>query len=181
MTQLSTIPYWIETHGLAKTAEDTQARLAIVPCPVGGRQLRLAIRSVQEQGIESLVSLLSAEEVRVLGLRDEERFCREAGIDFRWFPVDDHSIPGSMEEFRSAVGSLQRDLRLGKGVGAHCFAGVGRSCMLMAGVLCAEGLSAEEAFTRLSAARGLQVPDTWLQSQWVGHFAESLRNSSGPL
>ncbi len=86
-----------------------------------------------------------------------------------------------MEEFRIAVDDLQRDLRAGKGVGAHCFAGIGRSCMLMACVLCAEGLSADEAFARLSAARGLQVPDTWLQIQWVEHFAESLERRGGPL
>ena len=128
------------------------------------------LRSLREQGIESLVSLLSAEEMRVLGLEDEARLCREVGIGFRWFPVTDHSIPESMEEYRALVEELQRDLRAGKGVGAHCFAGIGRSCMLMAGVLCAEGLSADEAFARLSAARGLTVPDTWLQKQWVEPF-----------
>ena len=79
-----------------------------------------------------------------------------------------------MEEFRLVVDQLHRDLRAGKGVGAHCYAGIGRSCMLMACLLCVEGLQPDEAFARLSAARGLRVPDTWLQIQWVEHFAESL-------
>lgn len=175
------IPYWVDTDGLAKTSDGALLRIAIVPCPAGGRQLATRIRELREKGIDSLVSLLSSDEVRVLGLEDEARFCREAGIDFRWLPVTDHSIPDSMEGFRAAVAELQRDLRAGKGVGAHCFAGIGRSCMLMACLLCAEGLGADEAFERLSAARGLPVPDTWLQAQWVGHFAESLEAAGGPL
>jgi protein-tyrosine phosphatase len=181
MTDSSTIPYWIDTSDLAKTADATSPRVAVVPCPAGGKQLATEVRRLREQGIDTLVSLLGAEEVRVLRLEAEERVCREAGIDYRWFPIPDHSIPESMEEFRLLVEQLQRDLRSGKGVGAHCYAGIGRSCMLLACLLCLEGLSAQEAFARLSVARGLQVPDTWLQSEWVRHFAESLETNGGPL
>lgn len=181
MMGLSAMPYWVETRDLAKTSEGTPPEMAIVPCPTGGRNLAAAIRLLKGHGIDSLVSLLSAEEVKVLGLAEEERRCGDAGIAFRWFPVDDHSIPVSMDDFRALVGDLQHDLRAGKAVGAHCFAGIGRSCMFMAALLCAEGLSADEAFSRLSAARGLTVPDTWLQSQWVEHFAESLADRGGPL
>ncbi len=181
MADLSAIPYWIDTGDLAKTASGALLRMAVVPCPAGGKQLAMEVRRLREQGIDTLVSLLSAEEVRVLRLEAEERVCREAGVDYRWFPVTDHSIPESMEEFRVLVEQLQRDLRSGKGVGAHCYAGIGRSCMLLACLLCLEGLSAEEAFARLSVARGLQVPDTWLQSEWVRHFAESLETNGGPL
>lgn len=180
MAESQVIPYWIDTDGLAG-AEESARRVAIVPCPEGGRHLEAVLRSLREQGIESLVLLLSAEEVKVLRLEEEARLCREAGIGFRSFPVTDHSIPESMEEYRALVEDLQRDLRAGKGVGAHCFAGIGRSCMLMAGLLCAEGLSADEAFERLSAARGMPVPDTWLQAQWVGHFSELLEmGAAGP-
>jgi protein-tyrosine phosphatase len=173
-------PYWIDTSGVAGAADGAVRRMAIVPCPAGGSSLFPALRSLREQGIGSLVSLLSAEEVRVLRLEAEGPICREMGIDYRWLPVTDHSIPESMEEFRQVVDQLQRDLRTGKAVGAHCYAGIGRSCLLMGCLLCVEGLTAEEAFARLSAARGLPVPDTWLQSQWVRHFAESLANSGDP-
>jgi protein-tyrosine phosphatase len=175
------VPYWIDTSGLAGAAEGATLRMAIVPCPAGGSGLSPTMHSLRAQGIETLVSLLSAEEVSVLRLEAEGAVCRETGIDYRWLPVTDHSIPGSMEEFREVVDQLQRDLHSGKAVGAHCYAGIGRSCLLMACLLCLEGLSAEEAFARLSAARGLPVPDTWLQSQWVRHFAESLENSNEPF
>jgi protein-tyrosine phosphatase len=177
MAKPQAIPWWIDTTGLGGSPG---VRLAIVPCPEGGRRLEGVVRSLAEQGVGSLVSLLSAEEVEVLGLQDEGRLCREAGIGFRWFPVGDHSIPESMEQYRAMVEQLQGELRAGRAVGAHCFAGIGRSCMLMAGLLCAEGLAADEAFRRLSTARGLPVPDTWLQAQWVGHFSEMLEARPGP-
>jgi len=173
MAVSAVVPYWVEASGLG-SAGGPAPRLAIVPCPPGGRHLPAAVRSLREKGIETLVSLLTVEEARLLKLDAEDRACRDAGIEFRRLPVMDHSIPESMEAYRAAVEQLRGDLRRGKGVGAHCFAGIGRSCMLMAGLLCLEGLSPDEAFARLSAARGLRVPDTWLQSQWVRHFAESL-------
>jgi hypothetical protein len=179
MTKPPAVPWWVDTDGLTGTAEGDPPRVAIVPCPEGGRHLEAVLRALREEGIESLVSLLGADEVKVLGLEDEARLCREVGIVFRWFPVADHSIPGSMDEYEAIIEELRRDLRAGKSVGAHCYAGIGRSCMLMAGLLCAEGLGAEEAFRRLSTARGLPVPDKWLQAQWVGHFSDLLEGRGG--
>jgi protein-tyrosine phosphatase len=174
MTVSATTPYWIDTIGLAETEAGGPPRLAVVPCPSGANRLRTSLKAMHDQGIETLVSLLGPEEAKVLGLESEADICEELGINFYRFPVPDHSIPESMDEFRAILNHLQRDLSAGKGVGAHCFAGIGRSCMLMAGLLCLEGLTAAEAFVRLSAARGVPVPDTWLQSQWVQHFAESI-------
>jgi protein-tyrosine phosphatase len=175
------VPYWIDTADLPRAADGAQLRMAIVPCPPGGGRLAAAIFALREQKIDTLISLLTAGEARVLRLEAERQICREAGIDFRWLPVTDHSIPESMEEFRVVVDQLQRQLRAGQGVGAHCYAGIGRSCILMACLLCLEGLTADEAFDRLSAARGLRVPDTWLQAEWVRHFAESLESSREPF
>jgi protein-tyrosine phosphatase len=174
------VPYWIDTTRLAETGNGDPPRVAIVPCPPGGHHLEAAALSLREQGITTLASLLCADEIRVLKLEAEGKTCREAGIDFWWLPVTDHSIPESMEEFRLVLDRLRGDLRAGKGVGAHCYAGIGRSCLLIACLLCLEGLTAEDALDRLSAARGLRVPDTWLQSEWVRHFAESLQEGKGP-
>jgi protein-tyrosine phosphatase len=168
------VPYWIDTSGLPATPDGTTPRIAIVPCPAGGEKLRESISELRSHGIETLTSLLQAEETRILKLEEEGRACREIGIDYLWLPVTDHSIPESMEEVRLVVDRLHRDLRSGKAVGAHCYAGIGRSCLLLACVLCLDGLTPEQAFQRLSVARGLHVPDTWLQSQWVQHFADSL-------
>jgi len=49
----------------------------------------------------------------------------------------------------------------------HCRAGIGRSGMMTASVLLHQGLTVREAFARISAARGLIVPDTPGQLEWV--------------
>ena len=96
-------------------------------------------------------------------------------MSFRWMPVRDHFVPESAEEFALVVEEIRRELHEGKGVAAHCYAGIGRSPMLMACVLCAEGLGPQDALARVSRARGIEVPDTWMQVRWVEHFAESLK------
>jgi protein-tyrosine phosphatase len=174
------VPYWVDSADLALSASGTPPRVAIIPCPPGGPRLAEAIRSLRDSGLDTLVSLLSPEETRILRLEHEAQLCRETGIDFQWLPVPDHSIPDSLDEFRLLVDRLHRDLRAGRAVGAHCYAGIGRSCMLLACLLSAEGLAPAEAFDRLSEARRLRVPDTWLQIQWVEHFAGSLADSQSP-
>jgi protein-tyrosine phosphatase len=170
-------PYWIDTTGLTVALSGDLPRMGIIPCPPGGEHLVPALLALRAQGIESLVSLLQPSEARVFGLEGEAEAARHAGINYSSLPVTDHSIPDSVPEFRRVVDRLHEDLRSGKAVGAHCFAGIGRSCMLMACLLCLEGLQPDEAFARLSAARGLRVPDTWLQSRWVEHFAGSLASA----
>jgi len=174
------VPYWVDTAGLLPASDGHPPRLAIVPCPPGGDLLASALQSLRAQGIQTLVSLLQPQESRILKLRSEAELSREAGIDHLALPVPDHSIPESMPEFERLVDRLHADLRAGKAVGAHCFAGIGRSCLLIACLLCREGLTPEDAFHRLSAARGLRVPDTWLQTRWVEHYAASLAQKPSP-
>jgi protein tyrosine phosphatase (PTP) superfamily phosphohydrolase (DUF442 family) len=181
MTHVSEItPYWVDTTGLIATEGHDLPRLAIVPCPPGGEHLQSALHSLSAQGLRSLVSLLQPNEAHLFGLDEEADAARLAGINYYTLPVMDHSIPNSVPEFRRIVDQLHSDLRAGRAVGAHCFAGIGRSCMLMACLLCVEGLQPAEAFARLSAARGLRVPDTWLQTRWVEHFAASLTANPRP-
>jgi predicted protein tyrosine phosphatase len=173
-TEPARLPYWIETSDLPLAHPGAPPRLAIVPCPSGGTHLHAALGTLRSQGIETLASLLTPQESGILGLEDEEQLCRESGIRFNALAIPDHSIPDSLEAFRQLVQRLHRDLREGSAVGAHCYAGIGRSPMLLACLLCLEGLSPGEAFDRLSVARGIRVPDTWLQVQWVEHFAANL-------
>jgi protein-tyrosine phosphatase len=53
----------------------------------------------------------------------------------------------------------------------HCRASIGRSSLLLAALLTDEGLKPDEAFRRLTKARGLKVPDTNDQVRWVERYA----------
>jgi protein-tyrosine phosphatase len=75
----------------------------------------------------------------------------------------------------AAVATLSHHLGAGRGVGAHCFAGLGRSPLLVAAVLINHGHSDEDAIDLVSAARGYRVPEMDDQHDWLFDFARRTR------
>jgi protein-tyrosine phosphatase len=151
--------YWIETG--------IPAKLAIMPKPNGGKHLEGEIRLLKREGADVLVSLLTPDEEFDLGLEHERAACDGHGIRFRSFPIPDRGIPESTEAFLSFIETLHNDLLQGRSIVAHCFAGIGRSSLLLASLLRREGLSADDAFRRITQARRALVPDTPEQLRWV--------------
>ena len=62
-------------------------------------------------------------------------------------------------------------LRSGKTVAVHCRQGIGRSAIMVAAALIAAGLNAETAVNAIRRSRGLDVPETQAQRQWISVFA----------
>ena len=151
--------YWIETG--------IPAKLAIMPKPNGGKHLEGEIRLLKREGADVLVSLLTPDEEFDLGLEHERAACDGHGIRFRSFPIPDRGIPESTEAFLSFIETLHNDLLQGRSIVAHCFAGIGRASLLLASLLRREGLSADDAFRRITQARRALVPDTPEQLRWV--------------
>jgi protein-tyrosine phosphatase len=151
--------YWIET-GLP-------AKLAIMPKPNGGKHLEAAIRDLKREGANVLISLLPPDEEFELGLEHERAACDAHGLLFRSFPIPDRGIPDSTEAFLAFLEILHNDLLKSRAIVAHCFAGIGRSSLLLAALLRREGLSADDAFRRITQARRALVPDTPAQLHWV--------------
>jgi protein-tyrosine phosphatase len=149
-------------------------RLAIVPRPRGNEWLRDDLEAIRRDGIDILVSLLTSVEAAELGLAHEQILCEMASIEFRSFPILDHSVPAAHRELHTLAEALATERRHGKNIGAHCCAGIGRSSLLLGAVLCVEGISPEHAFRLISNGRGLQVPDTPEQAEWLAGFASAL-------
>jgi protein-tyrosine phosphatase len=149
-------------------------RLAIVPRPRGTEWLASDLSALRRDGIDILVSLLTKPEAAELGLSLEQSLCEQAGMEFRSFPVPDHSVPASHRALQELAEGLATERRHGKNIGAHCCAGIGRSSLLLAAVLCVEGISPEHAFRLISNGRGIAVPDTREQAEWIAGFASAL-------
>ena len=141
-------------------------RVAIVARPRGHDWLEDGIKNLQREGIEVLVSLLRPDEGVELGLQEERRCCDQRGIRFLSLPIEDRSVPDDLAA-RNLIDLLVNDVKLGKGVGFHCRAGIGRSSMLAALILARLGWTAETAFRAISDARGCPVPDTLEQEKWT--------------
>ncbi|MCC2657497.1 MAG: protein tyrosine phosphatase [Panacagrimonas sp.] len=148
------------------------AGLAILPRPRAGEWLASEMRGLAAAGIDTLVSLLTSDEVRDLGLQDEAAQCERAGLRFRSFPIVDRSVPTSATLLRMLVGELTDEIASGRKVGIHCRMGIGRSGLVAACVMARLGVPRDQLFPMLSKARRLDVPDTPEQVRWVLQYLE---------
>lgn len=155
--------YWVEAA--------IPGRLAVVARPRSVSHFA----ELKAQGIDVIVSMLEPGEAEEVGLSDEAYHCERAGIDFLSVPITDHGIPESVELIDSAVMEIAAQLALGRGVGAHCYAGLGRSPLMVASVLIRHGMSDSRAIDLVSAARGFDVPEMDSQHTWLFEYA--LRNA----
>jgi len=129
--------------------------------------------ALRREGVDILVSLLTHEEELELGLIHERSACADAQIEFRQFSIPDRQTPLDRKAFRQFMEGLYQEILKGRSIAAHCRAGIGRSSLLLASLLSFQGYPAEESFTMISKARGLQVPDTPEQVDWVRQFNPS--------
>lgn len=149
-------------------------RLAVAPCPPAAPELHDALRRWRAEGIQLVVSLLASDEAEELGVGDEDIACRAHDIEFLSIPVPDHWIPDDAGAFDAGVGLATGRLLAGKGVVAHCMAGIGRSPMFAACVLVRTGFDAATACRLLSEARRFPVPEMEEQRRWVDAYEASL-------
>ena len=129
------------------------------------------VGQMKQAGVDVLVSMLQPAEAAELGLSAEAELCAAGGIEFRSFPIPDRETPPSTAAFAKFVKELQAQVHAGRSVAVHCRASIGRSSLLLAALLTAEGLTPDDAFKRITTARGLQVPDTPDQVRWVERFS----------
>ncbi|MDX2044548.1 MAG: tyrosine protein phosphatase [Acidobacteriota bacterium] len=151
--------YWINTGYPGK--------LAIVPRPRGGDWLEDELQALRQGGLDVIVSLLETDEATDLGLELESELSRAAGLEFISFPIVDRSIPVSSSAAVTLLEDLLGLIAAGKNVGVHCRQGIGRSALVAAGVLTLDGVSPSAAFQLVGDARGIPVPETEQQRNWV--------------
>ncbi len=150
---------WIENNWPGK--------LAIVPRPRGGDWLEDEFQALRQGGLDVIVSLLETDEAADLGLELEGELSRAAGLEFISFPIVDRSIPTSSSAAVTLLEDLLGLIAAGKNVGVHCRQGIGRSALVAAGVLALDGISPSVAFQLVGEARGIPVPETEQQRNWV--------------
>lgn len=153
-----------------------RGRLAIVSRPRGGDWLGDEAAGWRRAGVDVVVSLLEDGEAAQLELGREGEVARLNGIDFISFPIPDRGVPASapmvLPLLKKIAGALDQD----KNVAVHCRQGIGRSGMIAAGVLVSSGAGADEAIKAVTKARGVPVPETPAQLEWLQRLS-----SAGPV
>ncbi len=158
---MSTKIYWIHTF-------DNSARIGIMARPCGNDWLEEEIVSLKNNKVEILVSLLERDEIYDLKLEHEAELCRIQNIDFINFPIPDRDIPKQDNKIEQFINFLNGKLNSGLSVVIHCRMGIGRSSIIAAAVLLNyKKLSAGDIMLNISKIRGVKVPDTEKQLEWL--------------
>ncbi len=142
--------------------------------PRGGEWLFDEMAYWRQSGVETVVSLLEPQKERDLGLLNERAETHAAGMVFRSLPLQDRGVPASEMALRAELDFLDSELRAGRAAALHCRHGVGRTGIVAACLLLASGWDPERALKALGQARGLTVPETEEQKDWLYRFASSL-------
>src|SRR5437016_5704491 len=141
--------------------------IAIIPRPRGGDWLEDEVRGLQNAGFDIVVSLLTDEEAKELGLTDEAELIQGQDLQFRNYPIPDLGVPYSRESAREFLVDLHRELLAGKKIAVHCRGSIGRSGLVASSMLVLSGVEPTQAFREVSAARGVASPETTEQRDWV--------------
>lgn len=149
--------YWIKVPDVG--------RIAVMPRPMPGQ-----FSELKAAGVDVVVSLLQRDEAQRLGLGRQVQLCEASGMKFLHLPVIDHSIPDAVKPVEVMSKTIRQHLGEAKGVAVHCYAGLGRSPLLIASVLIDSGYSAIEACDLISAARGMTVPEMNEQFRWLNAY-----------
>ena len=147
-----------------------RGRLGILPRPRGGDWLGDETAAWRAAGIDMVVSLLEPEEEAQLVLEGEAAAAAASDIDFRPFPIPDRSVPASRESVAELANDIVEALDMGKNVAVHCRQGIGRSGLIVGGVLVAAGKDVPTALRMIKESRGLDVPETEEQQRWLREF-----------
>jgi protein-tyrosine phosphatase len=148
-------------------------RIAISARPRAEDWLETEVGEWKASGLDMVVSLLERDEVSELGLQREAELCRSSGIEFVSFPIPDRGVPEVGSYVSQIANSIANGIADGRSIAIHCRAGIGRSSMIAACVLICSGIEASDALARIKAARGLTVPDTDEQREWIMAFGKT--------
>jgi protein-tyrosine phosphatase len=143
------------------------APLAIVLRPRGDDWLEEDLLKLKQGGIETVVSMLEEDEAVLLALVEESVLAEKIGLQFLSFPIPDTQVPPDIVAFRGFVAGLANRLRAGERIGVHCRGSIGRSTVTAACVLIHLGWPPKTALASIASARGLAVPDTQEQEDWI--------------
>jgi protein-tyrosine phosphatase len=157
--------YWIDVS--------PGGRLAISARPRGGDWLEDEIEGWRKEGVNVVVSLLTKAENEELDLATEASLTMRKGIEFHSFPIEDRGVPKSSASVEKLVEQLSGEIHDGKSVVIHCRQGVGRSSLILAAVMVAAGEDLRQALSQISQARGVEVPETIEQRNWLSQFSKA--------
>jgi len=146
-------------------------KLALEARPRGDDWLDDDLNCWRSAGVDEVISLLTPDEEEDLGLRAEAETARAHGMSFTSFPIRDRHVPDSRAKLDEMIATMGRQLCAGKNLLLHCRQGIGRTGTVAACLLIKSGMSPGGAVEAISVARGIPVPETQEQRDFIERYA----------
>lgn len=131
-------------------------------------------------GASVLVCLVPPEELALLGVSELPGRAQRLGFEVVQFPIQDVSVPDSIERLRDLVVHILDAAAVGKTVVIHCRGGLGRSGLVAACCLVARGMDDRTAMEAVRATREGTI-ETPAQEQFVREFRRKSLDDPGWL
>jgi protein-tyrosine phosphatase len=150
--------YWID--------QIENCRIGISARPQGFNQLEAEIMEFNAQNVNWIISLLEEDEIEQFGLSEEELYCKRFNIKFDSLPIQDNFIPG-FQRFVDKIDSVFLGLVNNENFVVHCNHGLGRSGLLVAGLLLRSGMELDSALKIIELKRGFKCPTSISQMKFI--------------
>lgn len=154
-----------------KVAKVGKGEIYALPCPKAD-QLEKILNGLKEQGVNRVVSLLEVPEAAKLGVSDEPEICQQLGMVYQNYPIRDFATAENRRKFTGLINELHGRLLDGENIAVHCYAGIGRTGLVIGSTLIRHGVPAKEAMDWMSEARGRNMPQTQEQYEYLLDFEE---------
>jgi protein-tyrosine phosphatase len=151
--------------------------MSVMAKPVSGEWIEDEFSGIANWGINRIVSLLENHEAFEVGLGAEQQLTEKYNMEFISYPIPDRGLPISINEYLEFTKRLYYEAAGGLNTVIHCRAGIGRTGIIAAGVLLYCGFEPKDAFEQISKKRGIMVPDTQEQIDWVVNSYAAMQNT----
>lgn len=154
--------WWAADHAVRILTGANIRRLSQITARlhVGGQYRRRGWARLQARGITAVVNLRSEYDDAEAGL---------APGRYLYLPTEDDAAP-TLEQLSEGVAFIAEELSRGGAVWIHCGSGIGRAPTMAAAFLVSTGLTPEQAWGQIRAARPFVRP-TLVQTELIERFA----------
>jgi protein-tyrosine phosphatase len=168
----------IQLDALPPEVTRLKGRIGMMSAPGLFRSLREDLDDLRdEHDARLIVSLVTEEELGILGIDALVEQAEARGIETLRFAIVDQSVPKAPKELVAVVERILAAAGRGETVVIHCWAGLGRTGLVAASCLVARGFAPDEAIAtvRRHRARTVENED---QVAYIGEFARVWEDTS---
>ncbi len=126
------------------------------------------IAKMQKLNVDMVVVLLEKEELYEYPVNLLQEY-READFEVLHFPIEDYWVPESVDAFDELLKKLASAIRFGRNTLIHCRAGMGRTGLVVAGLLIKLGMSADRAIRYVRQKRPGTI-ESKMQEQFLHNY-----------